>query len=60
MQNAKNYRIGMVTMEELESGKIKRIKLSRNLYELGDAMERIYRAQFHCILCDSIGTPVMA
>ena len=58
-KNEKNgYRIGMVSMDELISGNIKRIKLSKETYSLGDAMERIANAQFPCILCDSIGTPV--
>lgn len=61
-KNDKNgYRIGMVSMDELISGNIKRIKLiklSKETYSLGDAMERIANAQFPCILCDSIGTPV--
>lgn len=52
------YRIGMVSMDELTSGNIKRIKLSKETYSLGDAMERIANAQFPCILCDSIGTSV--
>ena len=58
-KNVKNgYRIGMVTMDELTSGNVKRIKLSKETYSLGDAMERIANAQFSCILCNSIGTPV--
>lgn len=56
--NEKNYRIGKVSMDELVSGKIKRIKLSKETYTFGDAMERIYKASFPCILCDHIGTPV--
>ena len=57
-KNIKNgYRIGIVSMDELISGNIKRIKLSKETYSLGDAMERIANAQFPCILCDSIGTP---
>lgn len=52
------YRIGMVSMDELVSGNIKRVKLSKETFSLGDAMERIANAQFPCILCDSIGTPV--
>lgn len=54
----KSFRIGMVSMDELISGKIKRIKLSKETYTFGDAMERIYNASFPCILCDHIGTPV--
>lgn len=58
-KNIKNgYRIGMVSMDELISGNIKRIKLSKEMYSLGDAMERIANASFPCILCDHIGTPV--
>lgn len=58
-KNIKNgYRIGMVSMDELISGNIKRIKLSKETYSFGDAMERIANAQFPCIICDSIGTPV--
>lgn len=58
-KNIKNgYRIGMVSMDELISGNIKRIKLSKEIYSLGDAMERIENASFPCILCDHIGTPV--
>lgn len=54
------FRIGMVSMDELMTGKFTRIKLSKNLYSFGDAMEIIYKAQFPCILCDHIGTPVKA
>lgn len=58
-KNIKNgYRVGMISMDELISGNIKHIKLSKETYSLGDAMERIANAQFPCILCDSIGTPV--
>lgn len=58
-KNIKNgYRIGMVSMDELVSGNIKRIKLSKEMYSLGDAIERIANASFPCILCDHIGTPV--
>lgn len=58
-KNIKNgYRIGMVSMDELVSGNIKRIKLSKEMYSLGDAMERIANASFPCVLCDHIGTPV--
>lgn len=58
-KNIKNgYRVGMVSMDELISGNVKRIKLSKETYSLGDAMERIANAQFPCILCNSIGTPV--
>lgn len=58
-KNIKNgYRVGMVSIDELISGNIKRIKLSKETYSLGDAMERIANAQFPCILCNSIGTPV--
>lgn len=58
-KNDKNgYRIGMVSIDELISGNIKHIKLSKETYSLGDAKERIANAQFPCILCDSIGTPV--
>lgn len=58
-KNIKNgYRIGKVSMDELVSGNIKRVKLSKETFSLGDAMERIANAQFSCILCDSIGTPV--
>ena len=58
-KNIKNgYRIGMVSMDELISGNFKRIKLSKKMYSLGDAMERITNASFPCILCDHIGTPV--
>lgn len=52
------YRIGMVTMDELISGNIKRIKLSKDTYSFGDAMELIMNAQFPCIICDHIGTPI--
>lgn len=55
----KEYRIGMVSMDELISGKFTRIKLSIFTYSLGEAMEKIQMASFPCILCDSIGTPVV-
>jgi hypothetical protein len=58
-KNVKNgYRIGMVSIDELISGNIKRIKLSKEMYSLGDALEIINKAKFPCILCDHIGTPV--
>ena len=50
-KNIKNgYRIGIETK--------KGIKLSRDQYTLGDALEIMYKASFPCILCDHIGTPV--
>ncbi len=52
------YRIGMVTMDELISGNVKRIKLSKDTYSFGDAMERIANASFPCIICNNIGTPI--
>lgn len=52
------YRIGKVSMEELISGNIKRIELSKEMFTLGDAMERVANAQFPCIICNCIGTPV--
>lgn len=55
----KAYRIGMVSMEELISGRFTRIKLSKFTYSLGEAMEKIRVVNFPCILCDSIGTPVV-
>ena len=55
----KSYRIGKVSMKDMISGKITRIKLSKETYTLGDAMERIAKASFPCILCDHIGTPVV-
>lgn len=58
-KNIKNgYRIGMVSMDELISGNIKHIKLSKDQYTLGDALEVMNNASFPCILCDHIGTPV--
>ena len=58
-KNVKNgYRIGMVSMDELISGNVKRIKLSKDQYTLGDALEIMYKASFPCVLCDHIGTPV--
>lgn len=50
-KNIKNgYRIGIETR--------KGIKLSKDQYTLGDALEIMYKASFHCMLCDHIGTPV--
>lgn len=53
------YRIGKVSKRDIKSGKFTRIKLSKETYPLGDAMEKIMNASFPCILCDSIGTPVV-
>ena len=51
MKNIKNgYRIGIETR--------KGIKLSKDQYTLGDALEIMYKASFPCMLCDHIGTPV--
>lgn len=58
-KNIKNgYRIGMVSMKDLNSGKFTRIKLSKNQYKLEDALDIINKVKFPCILCDHIGTPV--
>lgn len=58
MKKNNEYRLGMVSMKELETGKFTRIKLSKDTYSFGDALEKMYNAPFPCILCDSIGTPV--
>ena len=51
MKNVKNgYRIGIETK--------KGIKLSKDQYTLGDALEIMCKASFPCMLCDHIGTPV--
>ena len=50
-KNIKNgYRIGIETR--------KGIKLSKDQYTLGDALEIMYKVSFPCMLCDHIGTPV--
>lgn len=50
-KNVKNgYRIGIETR--------KGIKLSKDQYTLGDALEIMCKASFPCMLCDHIGTPV--
>lgn len=47
----KVYRIGRKSR--------KGTKLSKELYTLSEAMDRIKSVSFKCFLCDSIGTPVV-